>query len=166
MKENSLNPHEAGKQLLAHLRQYRQDRGALANLRGALKENQRHRAWPFLGRVGGIGNPRYEIVAGLFAHHPDGDDANAGNLGATCRRLARENNTFDGRFRRLLTCSRDEVCERIAPVIFAAKAKGVRVNYELLFADLCYLTDRTREEWAREFWGDAEPVATEQETLA
>jgi CRISPR type I-E-associated protein CasB/Cse2 len=165
MKENSFDPHEAGKQLLAHLRQHRQDRGALANLRGALKPAQRHRAWPYLGRVG-IGNPRYEVVAGLFAHHPDGDDSQAGNLGATCRRLAGENNTFDGRFRRLLTCDREEVCERIVPVVFAAKAKGVRVNYERLFADLTYWTDRTREEWAREYWGGAEPVATEQEATA
>lgn len=152
MSTTTFDPQEAGKKLLGHLRKYKQDRGALANLRGALKPAQRHRAWPLLGPVG-IGNPRYEVVAGLYAHHPDGDAPNAGNLGATCRRLAGEYNTFDGRFRRLLTCDRDEVCEWIVPVVLAAKAKGVPVNYELLFADLCYWSDTVRERWAREFWG-------------
>jgi CRISPR system Cascade subunit CasB len=132
----------------------------MANLRGALKPAQRHRAWPLLGRVGGIGNPRYEVVAGLFAYHPE--ETTAGNLGATCRRLAGENNTFDGRFRRLLTCDRDEVCERIVPVVLAAKAKGVPVNYEQLFADLCYWSDRVKERWAREYWGA--PVEAQETT--
>jgi len=166
MNDNTFDPQEAGKKLLEHLRQYRHDRGALANLRGALKPAQRHRAWSYLGRVGGIGNPRYEIVAGLFAYYPDGDDSTAGNLGATCQRLADENNTFEGRFRRLLTCDRREVCERIVPIILAAKAKGTPVNYEQLFADLCYWSDNVKERWAREYWGDAEPVATEQEATA
>ena len=41
-----------------------------------------------------------------------------------------------GEIRRLLSCDRDEICERLRPVILAAKAKGIAVNYEELFADL------------------------------
>jgi len=160
MSDNTFDPQEAGKKLLGYLRRFRQDRGALANLRGALKPAQRHRAWPLLGPVGGIGNPRYEIVAGLFAYHPE--ETSTGNLGTTCRRLAGENNTFDGRFRRLLTCDRDEICDRLVPIVFAAKAKGVPVNYEDLFADLCYWSDSVKERWAREYWG-GESTATTQE---
>jgi CRISPR type I-E-associated protein CasB/Cse2 len=104
--------------------------------------------------VGGIGNPRIEAVAGLFAHHPD--EAHTGNMGTTCRRLATENASFDTRFRRLLGCDRDEICERLRPVILAAKPKGIPVNYEELFADLCYWGDNVKARWAREYWGAIE----------
>jgi CRISPR type I-E-associated protein CasB/Cse2 len=90
-------------------------------------------------------------VAGLFAHHPDETDR--GNLGNTCRRLAAENSSFEGRFRRLLSCDdRDAVCERLRPVVLAAKAKGVKVNYEELLVDLRYWGDKVKGRWARQFW--------------
>ena len=160
MSNSTSNPQEAVAKFLAHLRGLKNDRGAMANLRGALKPAQRHRAWPLLAPVGGIGRPIYETLAGLYAHHPD--ESRTGNLGATCRQLSAEHNSFDGRFRRLLTCDREEICERLVPVILAAKAKGVPVNYERLFVDLCYWSDRVKENWAREYWGGAEPgeVAT------
>jgi CRISPR type I-E-associated protein CasB/Cse2 len=41
-------------------------------------------------------------------------------------------------------------------VILAAKAKDVPINYEQLFADLCYWGDRVKERWAREYWGGTE----------
>src|SRR5262245_30068055 len=108
----------------------------MADLRRALNPVQRHRAWPLLARVGGIGNPRIEVVAGLFAYHPE--ETNQGNLGTTCRHLAGENNSFDARFRRLLSCDYDEICDWLRPVVLAAKAKGIDVNYEELFRDLSY----------------------------
>ena len=166
MSNNKFDPQEAATKFLKYLRGLKNDRGAMANLRGALKPAQRHRAWPLLGPVGGIGNPRYEIVAGLFAYHPD--EIKTGNLGSTCLRLSGEHNTFDGRFRRLLTCDRDEICDRLVPVVFAAKAKGVPVNYEQLFVDL-YWWESAKERWAREFWGGAEPAeaaATSMENVA
>ena len=157
MSTNQPSPKETAATVLAYLRQLRQDRGAMADLRGALNPARRARAWPLLARVGGIDQPIHETVAGLFAYHPD--ETQAGNLGTTCRRLAGENNSFDGRFRRLLSCDRDEICERLRPVILAAKAKGIPVNYEELFADLVYWGDNVKARWAREFWGA--PVETE-----
>ena len=127
----------------------------------ALNPAQRHRAWPLLARVGGIDNPRIEAVAGLFAYHPD--ETPGGNLGTTCRRLAGENNSFEARFHRLLACDRDEICDRLRPVILAAKAKGFPVNYEQLFLDLCYWSDRVKARWAQEYWG---ATGFEEETLA
>ena len=59
------------------------------------------------------------------AFHPV--ETHSGNMGATCRRLAAGNNTFEGRFRRLLSCDRVEICERLRPVVLAAKAKGAPV---------------------------------------
>jgi len=145
------DPKSDAKRLLEYLRRFKGDRGALADLRCALSPTKRARAWPLLGRVGGIENPRVEAVAGLFAYHPD--ETTTGNLGTTCRRLAAENNTFDARFQRLLFCDRNEICERLRPVVLAAKAKGIPINYEELFSDLCYWGDSVKARWAREYWG-------------
>ena len=162
MSTNRPDPKEAAARLLAYLRELKNDRGAMADLRCALNPTKLPRAWPLLARVGGIGNPRIEAVAGLFAYHPD--ETHAGNLGTTCMRLRGENESFDARFRRLLGCDRDEICERLRPVIFAAKAKGVSVNYVELFADLCYWGDNVKARWAREYWGA--PEAEEPASLA
>jgi CRISPR type I-E-associated protein CasB/Cse2 len=59
-----------------------------------------------------------------------------------------------------MTCDRDEIAERLRPVILAAKAKGIPVNYEELFADLCYWGDNVKARWAREYWGA--PVVAEE----
>jgi CRISPR system Cascade subunit CasB len=152
------NPKEAAARLLVYLRQLKNDRGAMADLRCALKPTQLPRAWPLLARVGGIENPRIQVVAGLFAFHPD--ETMTGNLGTTCRRLSAENNSFDGRFRRLLSCDREEICERLRPVILAAKTKGIQINYEALYADLCYWGDHVKARWAREYWGAPESDET------
>ncbi len=124
MSEGRRDPRQTAGVVLDYLRQVKNDRGAMAELRRALSPAQRHRAWPLLARVGGIGDPRIEVVAGLFAYHPD--ESNSGNLGTTCRRLAEGNNSFEGRFGRLLACDYDEICERLRPVILAAKAKRNR----------------------------------------
>jgi len=162
MSTDPFDPKDAAARLLAYLRQLRNDRGAMADLRCALNPSKLPRAWPLLGRVGGIGNPRIEAVAGLFAYHPD--ETHNGNIGTTCHRLAAENNSFDARFRRLLSCDRDEICERLRPVVLAARAKGIPVNYEELFADLCYWGDNVKARWAREYWGA--PEAEEPASLA
>jgi CRISPR system Cascade subunit CasB len=154
MNAHQADPKETAKRLLDYLRRLKDDRGAMADLRCALNPTKLPRAWPLLARVGGIGNPRIEVVAGLFACHPD--ETHTGNIGTTCRRLAAENASFDARFRRLLGCDRDEICERLHPVILAAKPKGIQVNYEELFVDLCYWGDNVKARWAREYWGATE----------
>jgi CRISPR system Cascade subunit CasB len=151
MSNDRTDPKKAAARLLAYLRQLKNDGGAMANLRCALNPAKIPRAWPLLARVGGIGNPSIETVAGLFAYHPD--ETQTGNFGTTCRRLAAENNSFDGRFRRLLACDREEICDRLRPVILAAKAKGIPINYEELYANLCYWGDNVKARWAREYWG-------------
>ena len=154
MSTKQPNPKETAARLLACLRQLANERGAMADLRCALSPARLPRAWPLLARVGGIGNTRIETVAGLYSYHPD--ETTTGNLGTTCRRLAAGNNTFEGRFRRLLSCDRDEICERLRPVVLAAKSKGIPVNYEKLFVDLYYWGDNVKVHWAREYWGAAE----------
>jgi len=150
MSDKQPDARETAARLLAYLRQLKGDRGAMADLRCALSPAKLPRAWPLLGRVGGIGNLRIETVAGLFAYHPEETDT--GNLGATCLRLKKQNQSFDARFQRLLACDRDEICERLRPVILAAKAKGIPVNYQQLFTDLWYWSSRVKEQWGREYW--------------
>jgi len=156
MSANQPDPRETAVRLLTYLRQLKNDRGAMADLRCALSPAKLPRAWPLLARVGGIGDPRIEAVAGLFAYHPD--ETHAGNMGTTCRRLTARNKSFDGRFRRLLSCDRDEICERLRPVILAAarNKERIAVNYEELFSDLCYWGDKVKARWAREYWGAPE----------
>src|SRR5262249_37265660 len=140
MSDNRPNPKEIAANLLSYLRQLRSDRGAMADLRCALNPTRRARAWPLLARVGGIDRAIYETVAGLFASHPD--ETHSGNIGSTCRQLAAENNSFDGRFRRLLSCDRHELGDRLRPIVLGAKAKRIPVNYEELFINWWYWGDK------------------------
>ena len=160
MTTNQPHPKQIAADVLMYLRRLRNDRGAMADLRCALSPARRARAWPLLARVGGIDRPIYETVAGLFAYHPD--ETHSGNIGTTCRCLAGENNSFDGRFRRLLSCERDEICDRLRPVILTAKAKGIPVNYEELFADLVYWGDNVKARWASDYW--SAPAEMEETT--
>ena len=70
MSANQTDPTQVAARLLVHLRKLKNDRGAMADLRCALNPTKLPRSWPLLARVGGIGNPRIETVAGLFAYHP------------------------------------------------------------------------------------------------
>lgn len=140
------------------LRALKKDRGAMSNLRCALVPARRHRAWPLLARFGGIDDPVLETVAGCYAYHPE--EVAEGNLGDTCRRLAGTHTSFDARFRRLLACDREELCERIRPVVLAAKSKSIPVNYEALIADLLWWGDRVRTRWAQAYWSNAQAEET------
>jgi CRISPR system Cascade subunit CasB len=160
MSTDGSDPKGYARNLLQYLRRLKDDRGAMAELRCALSETpaKRARAWPLLARVGGVGDIHVETVAGLFAWHPE--ETAQGNLGTTCRLLSAKNESFDGRFRRLLSCDRDEVSQRVRPVALAARPRGIPVNYEELFADLRFWGERVKERWAREYWrASEEPVA-------
>jgi len=154
MSVEQRDPRAKAASVLGYLRRFKNDRGAMADLRCVLSPAKMSRAWPLLAPIGGIGNPRIETVAGLYAYHPD--EAKAGNMGTTCRTLQAGHNSFEGRFRRLLACDRDEICERLRPIILAAKAKGVGINYEELLVDLYRWGTNVKAKWAREYWRAAE----------
>lgn len=155
---SAANVHEGAVRFMAYLARYRGDRGALANLRGALSEARRPRAWPLLGAFpSAIGNPAtpYEMVAALWAHAPESQGESGGNLGQSLAGLAGEHASFEGRFKRLLTCDREEIASRVASVVRAAQAKGVKIDYTRLLSDLLWWNDRVKVEWAKAFWGAA-----------
>jgi CRISPR system Cascade subunit CasB len=150
---------------VARLSRWKDDRGALAYLRGALRSQSalRRRAWPLLAQLTSLENPSlviYETVAGLWAADPDNHRAGAGNFGVTCCKLRGDHESFDLRFRRLLACdAREEFCEHVVPISLAARAKGITVDYDTLFRDLKFYAgdgrDRVRTRWAQAYWGTA-----------
>ena len=151
-----------------------EDRGKLAALRRGFSEATEQHAWPFLAPHCDITDPKQRIiwltVAGAAATlAPDGLMMNrgCGNIGATLRRLALGDDhpkdtdkvlaSFDGRFRRLLTCqTTEELCQHLVSVIRAASVKKQPVDVRQLFFDLADWENRdkrdVRVEWARGFW--------------
>jgi len=155
---------------LARLNGYveQSDRGALADLRRGFSESTQHRAWPYIAPYCDLTNPRDRIVcltvAAGFATHEG--TADRGNMGTTLRAIALGDSTrkpeealksFDGRFRRLLTChSAEELCAHLPGVIRAAKQKSVHINFRQLHEDLTYWGERAKVRWAAQYWGTRE----------
>ena len=70
--------------LLEQLRNRKEDRGMMADLRCTLVKSKKHRAWAVLHRMGVAVTDRVAaIVAALYAIHPE--ETREGNFGATCR---------------------------------------------------------------------------------
>lgn len=156
--------------LLKFLRDCRDkdDRATLANLRCALRDKLKHRAWPILARFGGIDDYAKEYdhqakvvqtVAGLFAVHPKDDSI--GDFGLTCRNLMRDDEKLydpkdvgpiGRRFQQLLSSEREEVCARVIRFVLRMKAQDVPVNYDELFDDLLDWGVRIKAKWAGSFW--------------
>lgn len=157
-----------GEGLFKFLRSRREDRGFMANLRCALVESKRYRAWPYLANFGGIGekhgNKVVQTVAGLYATHSE--ETHDGDYGAMCRKLLSDDerqklNQAEGigpvsrRFQHLLAADGDEIFDRVVRLMLRAKAQDIPVNYEQLYKDLLdweYHADWVRVRWAQSFW--------------
>jgi CRISPR type I-E-associated protein CasB/Cse2 len=157
---------------LDQLRQYmaRKQRGPLADLRRGFSKAGENRTWPYLASWCDLTNKSqraiWQTVAAGFATLEA--SSQIGNLGHTMRLLAtgvrRQKGeqsdalkSFEGRFRRLLTCrTAQEVCERLPGIIRACKNKGVGLDFQRLYWDLVsWNSDKhdVRIEWAAAFWG-------------
>lgn len=164
--------------LLEFLKRKSEDRGVMADLRCALVDGKRHRAWPYLGRIGGIGDSHAEravqTIAGLYATHPKPTDE--GDFGTMCRKLLSDDerkklDTAEGvgpitrRFQHVLAAEGEEIFDRVVRFVLRAKAEEISVNYAELFEKLRYWqwpdsADRVRADWARSFWA---PTAEEED---
>ena len=160
--------------LLKFLISRSEDRGIMADLRCALVEGKRYRAWPHLGYYNGIGDKHTErtvqIVSGLFASHPD--NVKDGNFGAMCsklriKRLTEEEriklrkedivDPISRRFLHLLAAEGEEIFYRVVRFTLRAKAEEIPINYAELYTSLVHWqypdsADRVRADWARSFW--------------
>ena len=160
--------HDTKERLLKFLREHSEDRAVLANLRCALRDKLKHRAWPVLARFGGIndhakGYDHYakvvQTIAGLFATHPR-NDFNS-DFGVSCQSLKRDDEKLADpkdvgpvgrRFQHLLSLEREEICDRAIRFVLRMKAKDIPVNYDELFDGLLFWGDRIKAKWAGSFW--------------
>jgi len=157
---------------LAELSGYvkREEHGPLADLRRGFSKTTEHRAWPYLAKYCDLTSARqraiWQTIGAGFATIRESE--NVDNLGHTMRGLAigerkgkseqtEALKSFDGRFRRLLTCrTPEQVCEHLPGIIRAASRKGVGVNFRQLFWDLMSWNSDKRDirvEWAAAYWG-------------
>lgn len=155
------------------------DRGALADLRRGFSEANEHRAWPYIAnwcRRMDIDRDRriWLTVAAGFATHLR-TSPKSGNMGDVVRKMAVGQDpgrprdalkSFEGRFRRLLTCAEpEELCRHLTGIIRAAERKGIPIDFERLFWDLQKWDKpdrKTKIEWAAHYWA-AEPEAEKGE---
>ena len=148
--------------LLEQLRRIKDNRGLMADLRCGLVDGKRHRSWPALSRIRvGVDEVVKVHVAALYATHPE--ETAQGNLGTTCKTIEfKRDGAANGedkmtaterRFQYLLAAEAgEELFARVTRMVLMAKSQGVPVNYEKLLVDLSYWNERTRREWAGEFW--------------
>jgi CRISPR system Cascade subunit CasB len=163
------------RRFLYYLKAQSEDRGMMADLRHGFSPGTEYRAWPHIAAWCDLTHPREKVawvtIGAAFASLK-GDQSNAGNLGATLRRIALDGasgspqdvlKSFDARFRRLLTCSdTKEVCERLPGIVRAAERKGIGVNLEELYCDLVYWHERVKLRWASAYWGARSENADER----
>lgn len=156
---------EQAEKLMLFLQRNKEDRGVMADLRCGFSPAREPRAWPHIAQFCKLDSEwsrlPVQTVCAAFATHPDGNTSR-GNLGTTMRRIAGESReglaSFEGRFRRLLSCDTQlEICERVPGVIRAAKAKGASVNYRQLYCDFCWWEGEypPKLKWAEAYWGTA-----------
>ena len=138
------------------------DRSRLADLRRGLSPATEHYAWPVLGALAGSlpFDPSwrlliYQTVGALFALHPN--HKRIGNIGVTCRHLAKDREeAFERRFRRLLASgSLEDLRDQLVHIVKMAKAADKAVDYFQLFSDMRWFRSnpqRVKVEWACEYW--------------
>lgn len=146
------------------------NRAVFADLRCALRDNLKHRAWPYLARFGGIGEHQKEydhyakvvqVVAGLFATHSK--ESPGIDFGSACRGLMRDEEQkklYDSkevgplgrRFQYLLSSEKEEICDRVIRFVIYMKANNIPVNYDELFDGLLFWGDKIKTRWAGSFW--------------
>lgn len=148
---------------LEYLKRHMNDRGMMADLRHGFSGTTAYRAWPHIVRwCHDFTNKRERTimltVAAGFATHLK--TSGNGNMGTVFRQIATGDGkgekgmeSFDARFRRFLACSSaEEVCDHLPGVMRAAERKGILVNFVRLYRDLQYWNERTKVEWASEYW--------------
>lgn len=169
MSENKVYPID---RFLRELQGYvdHKERGPLADLRRGLSETTEHRAWPYLAAWCYLTNDTdraiWRTIGAGFATLQTSEAS--GNMGDTMHWLAigdrRKKSerldaltSFDGRFRRLLTCrTAEEVCRHLPGIIRAAKNKDVGVNFRQLYWDLVNWEKEkpdVKVQWASAYWG-------------
>jgi CRISPR type I-E-associated protein CasB/Cse2 len=97
------------------------------------------------------------LVSALFALHPESGSM---SLPAALRVVAStsDSGSVELRFRALLSASRQDLGEHLRHAVTLVASHGLAIDWRDLHAAIRYWdhpSDRTRREWARDFWGSA-----------
>ncbi|HCL57919.1 MAG TPA: type I-E CRISPR-associated protein Cse2/CasB [Spirochaetia bacterium] len=155
--------------LMEYLEKIRENRGIMADLRCALADSKKHRAYPYLGYLKGIGEDfkarSVQVLAGLYATHPPKSDKPVeGNMGTVCYKMLSDDERKDysknpdpvsKRFQHLLAAKEEEIFDRLIRLVNYAKSKEIPVNYPQIEQDLKdweYQSERVKTRWAKSFW--------------
>jgi len=159
-------PKKQAERLVTFLERHKDERGMMADLRAGFSEATEYRAWPHIADFCNLENDWSRTIVNTVAAAFAANHLNTlnGNMGHTFRQIAKGDarrtdvkkalNSYEGRFRRFLTCGDTlEVCRLLPGVIRAAKAKGIAINYRQLYCDLCYWNGgRAKVQWAAAYW--------------
>jgi CRISPR type I-E-associated protein CasB/Cse2 len=167
--------------LLDYVREHKDNRGLMAELRHSLRPTLEDRTWRVLGAFAllqGTWEEKAQIlVAKLYALHPkESEEKGTGNFGKTCRALCGEGENpsdleappgpMGRRVQRLLAAEREDLEPMLVRLVAYAKSKEIPVDYTQLEKDLRYWGKETRLRWAEAFWApapDDEDEATKAE---
>jgi CRISPR system Cascade subunit CasB len=154
--------------LIAYLEQLadRNDRAALAALRGSLREGHSLEALryvlPLLGKdAGGRAEDDACLVAGLFALHPE-----RGSLTlASALRYVREggSDSTEARFIALLAARREDLPTHLRHAVGLVAGKKLALEWNDLYTGIRWWDhedDFVRRRWAADFWAGRQPAET------
>ena len=133
------------------------DRGNRASLRRYWSDTARHQAYPVLGRLGALRDPRRTVLAALYAVHPSHQSGTG--VGRAALRLGDRKDgehPYDRHFRRLLASdSLEDLGHQLHRLAKRLEREAVPLDYERLHRDLNFWKDyaeQVKVEWAADFW--------------
>lgn len=152
------------------------DKAMGARLRRADNPATEYQSWEYLAPFGvNLEHARERrafatVGAALARAKPDHDGTlGIGRAIASVYADGIANPQAKARLRRLLACaSSEEACDVLRPLLQLIASRGAALRYDQLgyaqlLRDLLYFSEKTRERWARDFFGSAPLIPQEEE---
>ena len=134
----------------------REDRAALARLRGTLQEGRALEGLPvvlpFVRQNDRQAEDNALLLAALFALHPE---SGTHSLPSALQIVAQTSESVELRFRALLSAGRQDLATHLRHAVSLAASHGIALDWRELHTAIRFWdhpSDRTRRQWARAFW--------------
>ncbi len=148
---------------LPRLRNAVEDRGKRAAIRRYWSPATRHQAYPPLGLLGALDDPRKAFLAALYAEHPEHQEGDT--VGKAALRLGERKDgehPYDRHFRRLLACEDmgtvsdpGDLPQRLHRLVKRLAREPLALDYRELHKNLNdwgNWADSVKLRWASDFW--------------
>ena len=147
------------------------DRAMRARLRRADNPDMEYQSWEYFVRFGVDLQNRREckafatVAAALAREEPKADgNLSIGSAIALSYRDGNNNDQAKTRLRRLLACKTSEdACNVLRQLLRLVASKGQSVKFKKLLKDLLYFSERTKEQWAQDFFRSPSAESAEEE---